>query len=151
MEFRPLGKETSPFCRTKWLHIHINKDSILSPECSAYWLRWLESLPQMRVPFVTVRKGPNLEIPFCAQPCSARFLVPSSCSYSYPVRWPLARHTGPGWSQSSPVTQLKISLCSRTLRPMLYSYAQLAQWRWPPWRRSHLRIIIASSLSSSGR
>ena len=40
MEFRPLGNESSPFCRTEWFHIHLK--IAISPECLAYWSRWLE-------------------------------------------------------------------------------------------------------------
>ena len=55
MEFRPLGNVGSPFCRTEWFHIHLKiAFFILSPECLAYWPRWLEVTTQTQVQFLAI-------------------------------------------------------------------------------------------------
>ena len=47
MEFRPLGYEISPFCRTEWFHVHVKMATIhlSQAECLAYWSRWFRHRP----------------------------------------------------------------------------------------------------------
>ena len=43
MELQPLGNESSPFCIAELGMVSYTcQDGILSPECLAYWSRWLE-------------------------------------------------------------------------------------------------------------